>query len=41
MRRVSSSFLFPDPAVSRVRKELFLLRLLKKVQMQGGAPQAE
>jgi len=38
---VSSSFLFPDPSVIGMLINSFSPRLLKKVQIQGAAPQAE
>jgi len=39
---VSSSFLFPDPTVSsRIPRNSFSPRLLKKAQMQGGTLQPE
>jgi hypothetical protein len=38
---VSSSFLFPDPAVSRIPENAFSPRLLKMAQMQGGERKAE
>jgi hypothetical protein len=41
MRRVSSSFLFPEFYGTQDAGGILFPRLVKKVQIQGDAPQAE